>query len=659
MALTLTVKLLDFQPVPIPGSLSVADNGMRFSSASASVSLAITWSTIRTIVVADIGKRERNGPFIEMSVYMTDNLKQIYTFSAIPLTEKESVLNLLRRHLGNDFPILDRRYAANGWNWGVLDVSSATVSFAPARNPAPEDAHVTTNNMNASHNDDGGAVGIDDASSTNDDNEAIQINEDPIEDLYFHIPTAMIDDIKSLGTREISLTLQGKTSGSSALMSVKEIVFTLPKKDLCKQMYDRLMCVVDTRESGRIISIPEISVFTTKSSKFTLEINLRSFRFFSWNNNYHRFPDTISRYFFVEKPSYSSESIEYFFVILFTHGNGFVKGLDSICMLLPQRKLTREVILPRDPDIASSLCKEMSCDNPRIYDEDNLPYGPSSLLSARNTGYQEHGIASEADSHIAVLNGIETYMVVPRLFHYLTPTKGFVCTEHSQTCLDKKSYNSTNCSSIRIREGYGEHTTYPCVECRNRITQQKTVYLYFLDTRQGLLMLPYSALFIPYSSISRVALESDVSRGAGDKKNSVKLVVSTVGITHEFTSIDRDHCDTIEQYLRDCKVNINVSLQASNRGHGGILGDFDMDELGEDDSDDADFEAAQESNSAEYTEDMEEVNSDESEPGEKHDHEVQALKARTGKTKKQEKFECNMEVRAQDCLLNVPMPTEW
>lgn len=386
MALTFTVKLLDFQPMSIQGALSIADNGMQFNSANTSVSLTIIWSTIRTIVIADIGKRERSGPFLEMSVYIRDDLKQIYTFSVIPVADKENLLNALRSYLGDSFPILDRRYVTTGWNWGALDISSAAVSFAPASDLIQEDSHVAANNMHASNNDEGTVIGVDDASSTNDDNDMMSINEDPIEELYFHIPTSMIDDVKSLGTREISLTLHNKTSASNALMSVKEIVFTMPKKDTCKQMYDRLMRVVDTRESGRIITIPELSVFTTKSSKFALEINLRSFRFFSWNNNYHRFPDTISRYFLVEKPSYSSESTEYYFVILFTQGNGFVKGLDSICMLLPQRKLTREIFIPNDPDIALSLCKEMNCDNPRMYDEDNHPYGPCSLLSARNTG---------------------------------------------------------------------------------------------------------------------------------------------------------------------------------------------------------------------------------------------------------------------------------
>lgn len=81
-------------------------------------------------------------------------------------------------------------------------------------------------------------------------------------------------------------------------------------------------------------------------------------------------------------------------------------------------------------------------------------------------------------------------------------------------------------------------------------------------------------------------------------------MVSTAGIVHEFTSIDRDHCDVIEQYLRGCGVAISVSLQASNRGHGGMFGDLDMDEMGSDDSDDADFEAAPDSSSGEYTEDL-------------------------------------------------------
>lgn len=657
MALTYSVKLLDFQSTSVPGSLLVTDNGLQFNSANTSISLTISWSTARAIVIGEIGKRERSGPFLELSAYITDNLKQMYTFSAIPLTEKESLLSLLRSYLGDNFPILDRHYVATGWNWGSLAVSSAAVSFIP--NSAIALAESGASRVNASANEEGGPVGGDDASSASEDSEASQINEDPVEDLYFHIPTTMVDDLKSLGAREISLTLHGKTSETNALMSVKEIVFTIPDKQVCKQMYDRLMHVVDTRTSGRIVSIPELSVFTTKSSKFTLEINLRSFRFFSWNNNYHRLPDTITKYFFVEKPSYSSESVEYFFVIMFTQGNGFVKGLDSICMLLPQRKLTREIILPRDPDVADSLRQEMLCDNPRIYDEDNPPYGPYSLLSARNTGIQAYGVTSEVDRHIAVLNGVETYMVIPRLFHYLTPKKSFVCTEHSQTCLDKKVYSSITYSSIRIREGYGGHATYPCVECKNRVTQQKTVYLYFLDKRQGLLMLPYATIYIPYTSISRVALENDASRGATGKKNPVKLVVSTAGIVHEFTSIDRDHCDVIEQYLRGCGVTISVSLQASNKSYGGMFGDVDIDDMGGDDSDDADFEAVPDSSSGEYSEDFEEINSDESEAGENHDHEVQALKARTERTKKRATFECYADIRSQDCLLAVPNPSSW
>lgn len=56
------------------------------------------------------------------------------------------------------------------------------------------------------------------------------------------------------------MTLQGKTSETNALMSVKEVVFTIPDKQICKQMYDRLMHVVDTRASGRIVSVPELSV---------------------------------------------------------------------------------------------------------------------------------------------------------------------------------------------------------------------------------------------------------------------------------------------------------------------------------------------------------------------------------------------------------------
>lgn len=90
MVLAFSVKLLDFQPVPVSGSFSVADSGMQFNSTNASVSLAISWSIIRSIVIGEIGKRERSGPFLELSVYITDNLKQMYTFSAIPLTEKRA-----------------------------------------------------------------------------------------------------------------------------------------------------------------------------------------------------------------------------------------------------------------------------------------------------------------------------------------------------------------------------------------------------------------------------------------------------------------------------------------------------------------------------------------------------------------------------------------
>lgn len=635
MTLSYQVFLLDTPTGSTMGNLVLRPQEVEFAgTGKMSLVLCLKANDIRAVAVAPIGKRENSALLLEMTVYMTDPTV-FHTFSRIPAVDKEKVMNFMMDTM--QLKVIDRTYDARGWNWGQLSVSSCAITFMPEIEELEQPLGDSGEQAEGDNQEGSGDE------STEDD---ISLDEDPVERLFFHIPTANIEDFKSLGTRDLSLSLK-KMPGEGQGSRLAELIFSIPEKEEHSYIYSAVSRVVDKSTSGRILSIPDVTVFTTKSMKCTLELNVDSFRLFSASLDLIFRRDSLLRYVFVEKQNERDDTPEYFLIVIFAQGQsqGICKGSDKICFALTSKKLTREVIIPEDEHTRSRLLQVFKMDDTSRFGysldapEENEPFGPESLFTKSST------------SRHACLWNAEMYLVIPRIFYYLNPGKGFIFTERSQSVLGC----NTLLGGIHFR-AFGVPNPNPYlndqvsyVRCRYAPMKQKTMYLYFLDARYGLLLAPYSSEYIPYRVILRVSIESD-----GMRDDRVKLCIHLKGQPmHEFLDIPRDYTTSIVEYFSDVVhiADVKATFQATSKVHLDPGSGFEPEE----ESEDQDYHDVPAEESSSYDEDSG-VSTEHSERS-IATPEAQAFERAQNR---RQAFEIYEDIRPQDCLLtDIPFPSTW
>lgn len=675
-------KLLDSGAPATPGRLTVGSAQIEFrphapagAAGAADHNLAFTLrpADLRCATFAEIGKRGDKGALIEVSFYTTD-VTRVHTVTDIPAAQSGALRTLLVDEFSVE--VIGRRYQSKGWNWGRLLVNSAALSFTlptdtlSAGRASGAGTGARASASAAGDRAEGRAANEGEGEGEDEDDTADDLDETPVEAEVFHIASASVVDHKVLNTKDINIVMRSHPAVPGRKMWLKELTFGCPDHTTQLSLYTALSRVVDLSSSDRIVSVPDVTAFTTKSIKFTVEILHNALRFFSASQDHRVRGSDIARIFFLEKFNDRDQGGEFFLVLFFAPGKGLSKDTGSCCLALTQKRLTRELnlgCLDGDAEALDHLQRCMSLsrgahgagaggagdtDEP-FWGADRLPPGTASLITM--------GVAH--DKVQPMLNSVPVCLALPHLVSFLAPARTIVFSE--QSLEDYAAVGSPiRYRSIRLHNQSSDYAFVSYCECRYKKNRQKAMYLYFLDPRAGILVAPYAAEFIPYREVRQVNIDSDPAR-----ETRVRLTVTTTGGSYEFTEVHKDYVDAIEQYLTaEAQVRVRVSLLANRKveafgggageGGAGDVSGYDADYNSEDD---ADFQVgnADASSSESSSGSQNRVGTDGSSAGPSEEDLIEQKRRTRMAGRNGVDFRPYEDVRPQDAFREVRLPQMW
>lgn len=600
----------------VRGTLTLGQEGLEFRPDGAMGprgEVRLARDQIRAATLASIGRRSSRGPFLELSVYPAD-VSRVFTFIEIENSKGQE----LRAHFVDVFGVTPktRTFEARGWNWGRPVVSSSAVTFCASKFGERQAAGKTaqTDPALASLEAEAAADAIDAAEDAAEAaggapaqeggagpaDSADDINEAPVEAEIFHLSTAMILDYKTVGTKDLSFTL--RVPANTRKTVVREITFTAPDRAAQEALSAKISRVVDISGSDRILSIQNVTVFTTKSTRFAIEFLTNSIRFYSGSQDYRIPKSAILRCLFVEKQNDNSTAYEYYLVVFFGAGKGLGPDGDVICISLGNRQVSSvcnvpgatldETLVVADENVYNTFIRAMCC--PLYFQRRGDAVSEAEISSSGLVTVPRHPegdvisefptscfielTANSFDKKQTTVRGVEEWVLIPRLFQY------YMMGTSSQMIFSKQGqaeyyftadagargegsrFNNLSCrdpsQAGRSSVSYVECTYHPV----RQKTKQRQACLYFLDPRIGILLAPFDPRLIKYPEVRRISIDPQPNIDG-----RVMLTLVTERGSYEFLDIKASYATEVHSYLSDvARVPVTLNVWEGQADAGGL-----------------------------------------------------------------------------------------
>jgi len=603
----------------VKGTLTLGPEGLEFQPEASQppretprADLHLACDQIRAATLANIGRRASRGPAVELSVYPRD-VSKVFTFTEIDGSKSQE----LQAHFVDVFNVTPktRTFDTHGWNWGKPIVSSAAVTFCasnfgerrPLKSPVPPSvdaelvAEAVADAIDAA--EDAAAVG---AGGESEDS-ADDINETPVESEIFHLSTALILDYKTVSTKDLSFTL--RVPANTRKTVIREITFTAPDKTAQEALSEKISRVVDISGSDRILSIQNVTVFTTKSTRFTIEFLTNSVRFYSGSQDYRIPKNAILRCLFVEKQNDNSNAYEYYLIVVFGAGKGLGPDGDTICISLGNRQVSSVCNVPgasldespvvSDESVYNTFIRSMCCPLYFVRRGDTVSDAERSSSGLPTLPRYPEGVPIDGfptscfielttnsfDKKQTIVRGVEEWVLIPRLFQYymVGTSSQMIFSKEGQVeynfmteggaRFDGPRFNSLSCrdpsQAGRPSVSYVECTYHPA---RQR-TKQRQACLYFLDPRIGILLAPFDPHIIKYTEVRHVAIDPQPNA-----EGRIMLTLVTDKRSYEFFDIKASYANDVHSYLSDvASISVTINIW-DKQGEGAGLAALDFSE---------------------------------------------------------------------------------
>ncbi|CAL5970693.1 Nucleosome-binding_factor SPN [Hexamita inflata] len=512
-------RLMDAVQLPVSGKLSLHENMFVFNpSADEDPQHAIQKEVqdIKFVSFQNIGYRQEEGPFFEVTFYMKD-AGSIFTFGDFLVSGKEDMgAFILNNYKMSPY---EKELKMHGWTWGDLHVDSRVVALM---DPADDDL------SDQEEEEADAQVGENENQAENSDSES-----EPVDAEFFHFPTQLITDYQKLAAKD--LTIEFQPSNVKNAVYVKQVTFGFPDGDQRDVCYSSLSKVVSSTKTERLLLLENFQL-TQPAGKFHLEFGSNYFKFFS-GKEIQRDGKDVVRIYLLEKDA------ETFFLVLQFLQSKKVNDSDMMIIELNSKRENRELMLPQDPEELQRLTEALQIPGYSEFlfsSSENFPYGKDALIEQSNNVEKKNCVR---------LRSVPQFVIVTKFMQYVCKNAQLILSDYAQSQLYSQQIQIKGFS-----QQHGEDT-FSYVRCSYK-RPQREYYLFLLN--KSMLIMPVDVQHINFNDLQQISYEKDMKSSHGDI-SYIKMVILARGSRIELTKLVPDQVSNIISFIKrknitNCKI---------------------------------------------------------------------------------------------------------